>query len=173
MLITLGGYLFWTIVALFVIIVVTFSEKNIPSTTEIKEPTFLRPFLLHVMFISVFYIMYHKEYSFEFQIFSIILYTTIYCIIGILWSFFKWMKFVKSIAGYYKKYNVSSFRRPDVTENKANIASWIVFWPYSVIRYIIVSLLGDIFDRIFSWIKGIYESITDSYFKNEEHAEIQ
>lgn len=110
--------------------------------------------------------------------------------IGILWSFFKWYRFVKEAArkarerlqceiDHYKagrgfSYSVDTEKgrqefldstKPLVSRYKARIAGWIAFWPLSIIWTILTELLRDAFERIVDFFKGYYQRIVDKAFQ--------
>lgn len=99
----------------------------------------------------------------------------IYILIGLIWSLFMWFRFVKTMADRWEQYklnmstksyqqDVSSFR-PIVSENKQQITGWIIFWPFSVIRYFLGSLIKDLGDWVVARMTILYNKITHSQFK--------
>lgn len=114
----------------------------------------------------------------------------LFLIIGVLWSFFKWYRFVKEAArkarerlqweidqyqsgcGYTYPVNTEEGRqqflnnaKPWVSRYKARIAGWIVFWPLSMLWTVLTELLRDVFERIVEFFRGYYQRIVDKAFQ--------
>lgn len=90
----------------------------------------------------------------------------IYALMGILWSVFRWFKFVKSAAGEYRKKadgiltqsQLSDLRREiGVSNNKSRITAWVAYWPWSLIW----NITGDFFTMIYENLEGLYQKIAD------------
>ncbi|MBP9757175.1 MAG: hypothetical protein KBD06_01085 [Candidatus Pacebacteria bacterium] len=52
-------------------------------------------------------------------------------------------------------------QRPTPLGNKEKITTWIVFWLWSGIAYVVTEFLSDAIDMIISQLSGIYNSITE------------
>lgn len=50
--------------------------------------------------------------------------------------------------------------------NKQNIIFWSIYWPFSMISYILKDLLYDIFKYFVDKISGVYEKIVNKVFKD-------
>ncbi|MEO6305114.1 MAG: hypothetical protein ABIP51_18290 [Bacteroidia bacterium] len=161
-----GGIIFYCILTLLIFIICITLEND-------KEAKLGAPLTTIILSGGVFWFFYRSNLSFELSTKLIIIYSIAFLFIGILWSFFKWLKFVKF---KYKKYlaqknnsypeAISSYK-PIVSENKEQITAWILLWPFSVLRYSFVSLLGDLIDQLILKLTGIFNKITDSQFKPE------
>lgn len=110
------------------------------------------------------------------------------------WLFFKWNQFAKKQKASYndtverltkdvnnstrfkdeEKPNIIAERKvelrdeyiPKVNENKAQINSWIIFFPFSMIRYIFNNLLADFFEMLRNRLTGTLNRIAGSHFDN-------
>ena len=103
-----------------------------------------------------------------------------YTIVGVIWSVYRWYKYVKYLVKEYKDKFVtggdtmisdiafSSLERDvDIAQNKSRIITWIIYWPWSFIW----NVTGDFFTFIYDSMKGIYQKISNkalSEFKIEE-----
>jgi hypothetical protein len=110
--------------------------------------------------------------------------------VGVVWSFFKWYRFVKTAAEHAKErleLEVTMYRpnagfsykvdteegrqqfmnnaKPWVSRYKARIAGWIAFWPLSMLWTVLTELLRDVFERIVEFFKGHYQRIVDKAFQ--------
>jgi len=107
-----------------------------------------------------------------------IFYFSIYIIAGIIWSLFKWFQYVLFLKREYQE-NIKNFTEeslknssrerdiikkipnPNALNNKGTLFTWIFYWPFSVIGYILNEPLKKIFNFIINNIKGLYQKITD------------
>lgn len=104
-----------------------------------------------------------------------------FIIIGVLWSFMRWVKVVKRSHKRYLRHleevknsanpdlisrTASKLFKPTVDGWKASIAAWILFWPFSVLRYIFGSAVIDFISSCIDKLKGRYDKITESIYKD-------
>lgn len=102
-----------------------------------------------------------------------------FIIIGILWSFMRWVKVVKRSHKRYLKHvedvkgsenphliSPKKMFQPTVDGWKASIAAWILFWPFSVLRYIFGSAVIDFISSCIDKLKGRYDKITERIYKD-------
>lgn len=78
----------------------------------------------------------------------------IYLVIGILWSFFKFYRHVKSNKSNYKTYGMSEI-------DKRTIGTWIVYWPFSVLIYILGDLIREFINWVVNQFQGIYKRLME------------
>lgn len=166
---TFGGILFWCLIALIFFIVLVSHEWD-------DEAQFGWPITTLLIGGIVMYFCYKSDWNnvlTELNFRKLLIFSIIWLVIGLAWSFFKWFKFVRK---KYKKFKESypakvdvedvKYRYiPKVSDNKEQITTWIVFWPFSVIRYALESLLKDFFNGIIKMFTGWYDRITISQFK--------
>lgn len=89
-----------------------------------------------------------------------------YTLFGLFWSFFRWYIYLKD----YKKEHEGkdmSYYRPYLNEHKNSIVAWIVYWPLSVLWFVINKPIKGFFDWIFNLVRGIYQGILNKMFKEE------
>lgn len=98
-----------------------------------------------------------------------------YIPIGIGWSLFRWLKLLKSSAvnilkdkdsftpnAYYASWEVFVAKRfPNASKNKDRIICWIVYWPFSVLAYLLLDFLREFGNWIYDKISGIYKAMAD------------
>lgn len=77
-----------------------------------------------------------------------------YVAIGVLWSFFKFYRHVKKHKAHYKE---RGLREVD----KTTIGTWIAYWPFSFIVYILGDLIREFVNWIVNQFQAIYKRIMD------------
>ena len=105
---------------------------------------------------------------------KLLLYISIYLFIGIIWSFFKYRLEVKNIINYTKDQYYIKYK--DINELKDLIRQnikfridnsrkslWILFFPYSIIKF----LIGDFIEYIVEKLGKVYTKISE-YIINKE-----
>ena len=89
---------------------------------------------------------------------------------GILWSAFKWFRYVqKSVNHYTKKYGNSLTPcqmaalelEISLYENKSRITGWMAFWPWSLFW----TITGDFFNMVYDAMVGVYQGIANRSMK--------
>lgn len=89
-----------------------------------------------------------------------------YTLAGVLWSLFKWYRYVSKEAAYYhEKYGTTISKEQlaalkdavSVSDNKARLTGWIAWWPWSVVW----SLTGDFFNFLYDTMVNAYRKIAD------------
>ena len=82
-----------------------------------------------------------------------------YVLVGIIWSMFKWYKFlVKEKARGVKE-------APKANSYKSDISFWATYWPFGVVKYLVGDLIHDLFSQIWKHIGGVYQKISDKVFE--------
>lgn len=167
-LITIGGWIFWSILIIaFLCIVASIEDRG---KAEIGTPT-----IVLVVLGMLFFVLCRDIYTNLFQNVQFNTSTTLsiiggYLICGVFWSFFKWWQYVKTQALLYhdrlKRYANTDPNdyKPLVSENKGQISAWILYFPFSLIRYAIGNLLKDLMNWIVESFSKWYDMITDSHF---------
>jgi hypothetical protein len=91
----------------------------------------------------------------------------IYALVGIVWSLFKWFRYVQKISTqfterYGKTLTESQLRdlknEVRVSQHKARLTGWIAWWPWSLTW----GLTGDLFNSLYDFMVNIYQKIVDS-----------
>jgi len=90
-----------------------------------------------------------------------------YLIAGVVWSVFKWIRFVsKAVDECKQKYGsnltddqrIDLKRSIDVTYHKSQVTGWITFWPWGIIW----TLTGDLWNALYDAMKSTYERISNN-----------
>jgi hypothetical protein len=124
---------------------------------------------------------------------SIALISISYLVIGCLWSLFKWNQYLGRATNYIlrdwnqysqtQKEMYSNAIKPDnslnydgmpthlkdyvkPSQNTGRFATWLFYWPVSIVSYVIQHFLADIASMVFNAFKGIYEKMTRNALKN-------
>lgn len=115
------------------------------------------------------------------HILQVILYIAIYTALGVIWSFYKWyllllkakIKYDKKVLdldetvsedkGYMKTFK--EVNTPKASKNKDRIISWMIYWPLSIIGYILSDPISKFFNWIYSKVSGGYDRMTARVFK--------
>lgn len=116
-----------------------------------------------------------------------------YLVIGCMWSLFKWNQYLGPTVDYIRRewnshsptqrQTYSDAVNPDnsfnydglpsylkayvdPSENKGRFATWLFYWPASIVSYVFQYFLADIASMAFNALKGIYEKMTRNALKN-------
>lgn len=84
-----------------------------------------------------------------------------YFLIGLMWSFFKWFLHVKKEQSMGATKESCSIQPKYYTDT---IVTWMAYWPFSVILFILHDALSRFYKWIYSKVSGVYEKITSSVF---------
>ena len=96
----------------------------------------------------------------------VIIAALIYVCLGVLWSLFRWTRYVKAKGEEFREKhgnNLTDMARVDLkyamsaSHNKSRIISWIGYWPWSVLW----NATGDFFKMLYEGLQGIYKKIAD------------
>ena len=91
----------------------------------------------------------------------------IFAVVGLLWSAFKWHRYITKIAREYRERNGNILPESclrdlknamSVSRHKAMLTGWIAFWPWSMLW----SLTGDFFNMLYDAMTNVYQKITDN-----------
>lgn len=82
----------------------------------------------------------------------------VYVFLGIGWSFYKWKLYCRK---YYKQGGIirSSIR---ITDNKDRISAWMMYWPFSLIWYLLNDPIVNFYNFLYHKLESIYTAISDS-----------
>lgn len=150
----IGTIAFWVIISILSITFIACIEND-----HYTFPTILA---------LVFSLIYWKSFSaFHFDWRAIAVSVLVYVVAGVIWSIFRWFRYVKECADYYKQYpsqsNYSSLQdKIDAGENKSRITAWIAYWPWSLVW----NLIGDVCVTIYEQLQGVYQNISNKALKN-------
>ena len=103
----------------------------------------------------------------------------IYLTIGVVWSFFKWAKYISEEHGedIVKKAKTQGISRAEVfeslkktypasfnpTRNVNKIVPWIVAWPFSMLCYALFDLLHDFVHSLIRLLSEVYNKSAVSF----------
>lgn len=90
----------------------------------------------------------------------------VYAVSGIVWSMFRWFRYVKSTADTYREEHGGKLTEQNrstlvyklkASNNKSRITAWIAYWPWSLVW----NITGDFFKMAYESLQGVYQSIAD------------
>lgn len=94
----------------------------------------------------------------------------VYLVVGVGWSFFRWARYVRYVlkeayhSATYKDRFLDEIQShtPEAKDNIDKLTTWIFWWPFSVIRYLLVDLLSNVTKAIVKKVGFVYDSISKS-----------
>lgn len=147
----IGTFWFWLIAVITSIIFIASIENDHYATPTITA--------------LVLGIVYWKPISaISWQ--TILLAIGIYALAGVVWSLFKWYRFVKAksfclrerYGDTLSQEEMDTLRRTlSVSQNKARLTGWIAWWPWSLIW----NITGDFFNFLYDTMVHAYQKIAD------------
>ena len=166
-------FLLFSIIA-FIFIGLTIEDRD----KETRELSFGWPTIWLAAWILVSYFFARSEFLGLFiaiNLLNLLMWFGGFLLIGLVWSFFKWLQFSKLRAKKWRirleehKYEVGSEEynslklnyTPYASDYIGKISGWIILWPFSIVSYIV----GDLWDNLVMWFEKVYENITNSQFK--------
>jgi hypothetical protein len=185
-----GGVFFYLLVAVVTILLILFAELERPICAGI---TLILTFALLALLGNFNILAAIKAHPFI----SLIALPG-YFVAGTLWSFAKWWFYVHNEAAKYKEKkeeflkgekvllmapeereaawrryleHLQSYRshpKPEVSENKCRILTWMIYWPWSFVWTIINDPVTKFFKFIFRKLRFVYEAIVNSAYKDVE-----
>lgn len=143
---TLGFWLLLTVVSIAFIACVENDHYTFPTIVA--------------LILAIVYWKPISNFSISWKAFAIAL--VAYVVIGVVWSIFRWVRYVKEETDEYKKdpteYTLSSLKNNlKVTNNKSRITGWIAYWPWSLLW----NITGDFFKMLSENLQGVYQKIAD------------
>src|ERR1035437_2808928 len=105
-------------------------------------------------------------FYFKIPLGDIAVYGAGYLLFGVLWSFYRYKRFVVSVVA--ANINSSATSRSVAIEkirpskNLSSITAWIIIWPFSVIDNLIGDLISVIETAVKTIFKGVYNRIFDA-----------
>lgn len=185
----IGGWIFWTFIG-FIIIALVYTVET-KGKGELGWPfTWLAVGL--ACYIYFFQRETFWPWFQGLNWATVAMYVGLYLLAGIFWLFFKWNQYAKNqkkrfieaydnwekgrskpfkgeeekfrLENVGRRQEMSNNYRPKVNDNKEQINSWIIFFPFSVIRYVFNNLLADFFEMLRDRLTGTLNSIAGSHF---------
>lgn len=171
-----GGWLFWTILALYIIISVLIIENDgYPRLGATVLTTLVAVFLLYRTANAGSNTLVNSLPGLGWLIAA-------YIGLGVIWSLIKWSLYVKfrfnqyleqiTIPPNYVKESpekeadwlkeMKERYKPVVNYNTERLATWILFWPFSTLRWICADAIFYLVGRL----GVVYNAISSSQFKD-------
>ena len=85
-----------------------------------------------------------------------------YCLIGIVWSFKKWIDYV---IDYKEQYPNNKDRRPKAADNKLRITASMALWPFQATWWVL-TWPRHFFAWAYRRLSTVYDRITDRIWEN-------
>ena len=102
-------------------------------------------------------------FYFKMSLIDIAIYSFAYLVIGVIWSFYRYKRFIVSKTERYKagEYLVfNDYYHP--SKMLDTITAWIIIWPFSLIE----SLCGDIIKGIETLVKKVFKGVYNRIYEN-------
>ncbi|MBI2108785.1 MAG: hypothetical protein HYT93_01205 [Parcubacteria group bacterium] len=181
----LGSFGFWTLVVIANIALFACTENERPFLGIF---VLLGTFLLLQFLGDLHLFTYLKNHPF-----AIFMYFGGYLVCGTVWSVLKWYFYLLNKKEEYEELKKQHFSDSDMDEKnlenwkrtnthsemkrlirssifdyKEKIVTWMTFWPWSVLWTLIDDFVFKVFNKIFYYIRGLYESIKKRVFASIE-----
>lgn len=158
-----GGLVFWIIVAVLLFLCSLFIESEDEETRGVHVTCCVAAFCLVCWLCfknAVFEPFYHIDRQF-------VLFIILYFAAGLVWSFIRWFIYAKRRIAYWRSNNsvvpndvLLDKDELKVKENISKIGTWILYWPISLMRYVLGHLATDLVKWIATKFSFVYESMT-------------
>ena len=79
-----------------------------------------------------------------------------------------WTKKLKDASRFDRHY-VLHAEAPDAKNHKEKICNWMYLWPFSMLGTILSDFVRKIWDAIYDWMGGVYDTIARSVWKGTEN----
>lgn len=105
-----------------------------------------------------------------------------YLTVGVLWSLFKWVNFLRECkkaydstelgrSVYVSTWMVTKYAdqdpalvRPSANRFKEEIMGWIILWPFSLVKSLVKFIIGDSVKYVYESIRSAYDDIAKRIF---------
>ncbi len=107
-----------------------------------------------------------------------VLYSLLYFVSGVVWSFGKWFFYLMRIRDEIKegkheinKYNerfmflLNGKKAPEASKHKSKIVAWICYWPFSFVGTILNDPLRRFVNFIYNRLGSTYQKMSDYIFR--------
>ena len=147
---------------LFLIVLLVFPVLAVLSYVTEELSSGLTTLAIIILLIFAWWFLSFNVISFTINNFTTVAYSTLaYLVIGILYSFLKYYLFLLKQKDNGASKNLASKIAYE------RIATWIVYWPLSLIWTLLSDLLTRLVNKFIAMFKGIYDSILNHVFKDE------
>lgn len=97
----------------------------------------------------------------------------IYAVVGVVWSFWRYKRYVEVRVEELKKTSSSdsinlqyALKRLSPSEMTGSIVSWIIIWPISLLENLVSDIITGLEKLVRSWLNKVYTSIYQSATKD-------
>lgn len=80
----------------------------------------------------------------------------------------EWTEKLKN-ANRYERHYLLHAEAPNAKDHKEKICNWMYLWPFSMLGTILSDFIRKIWDAIYNWMGGVYDSIARSVWKGTEN----
>lgn len=97
-----------------------------------------------------------------------------YIVVGVLWSIYKWYLYVKKWVNKWGSSRVILEDKISPEENKTLIMTWMGYWPFSFLWFVVDHPLTKLYKWIYTQVSGVYTRISTAALQqnqnNNEHS---
>jgi hypothetical protein len=97
---------------------------------------------------------------------DVLVYMGLYLLVGVLWSFWRYKRFVQKRVAIITPLSGASMdweiKRLHPSENLSTITAWIIIWPFSMVENLCGDIIVAIEDLVRRVFKGVYNRIYES-----------
>lgn len=178
-----GGFVFWVLVAICSILIIA----------GVANDVLLLPFVASLALLGILHytgVLAKLAPFAPAHWWGWVLLVILYLTIGAGWSFFRFYTVFKDDVERYIENNQEWFydqdeikklpkaeqdeawkrtvrkNGPQVYHYSPRICTWLFYWPVSIVHYILIELLWDLWEGIWEWIRTVYDRIAD-YIRNK------
>lgn len=147
------GLWFWVLISVYagviIYLVEDISEEKMPAVWT-SLGLFAALYFLGGENEIIQFLQYIKNEPFDF-----IMQVVGYLILGVVWSFVRWILFLKEEYKHNKE-------RLQASKYTSQLASWVSFWPLSLLWFIIKFPIEKVVPYIVKNFGGMYQKVSDS-----------
>ena len=101
---------------------------------------------------------------FNVSIFDVGIYAVAYLVTGLVWSFYRYKRFIVAKIAELTEFNSKMERVNNYHPSKMldTITAWIIIWPFSLLE----NLCGDIINGIETLVKKVFKGVYNRIFEN-------
>jgi hypothetical protein len=172
--ILVGGVLFWTFLAAFVILFILIETSANNDTTAWTGVVLTTVF---VTLLALFSDATLPQLTWQYVLFGAVAYVSG----GVAWTLFSWVRFLTKMKAqleklrrdsdapgladaYERHYGRGSFP-PKPKGFKGLISRWLIWWPVSVFCFLFTDLLNDVFEGIYKFLSGFLTRLSLRIFE--------
>lgn len=112
-------------------------------------------------------------FYFNMPLLDIAIYAVAYLVVGVVWSFYRYKRFIVAKIEGLKLINSKMERVGDFHPSKMldTITAWIIVWPFSLIENLCGDIINGIETLVKSVFKGVYNRIYEKAVRDELYKE--